>query len=234
MKEFIPALLFLLCVYGFVFYISPAEYYTEGDKQEMGLGTFLSPSDNVVSPSGIDYQEKIKSPAEGEYTVFEIAMYFLKAHESFRPYEYPDGKYPSKGFGLNLTPEHTQWATEKLGYPARSRDWTFTEAQMLLHEFWKEKHATLKSKRPDLKPHQLTALLLHKYNTGKIVNIAGCCGSKTQCGRKGEGRNAQIRTAHNKRRNFEQRLYANKVSNDEIEKYRRKAIQLEIKWKNHK
>ena len=72
------------------------------------------------------------------YSPFEIAMYFLKAHESFRPQKYPDGDYPSKGFGLNLTPEHIKWANKKLGFNCLSRDWTYEEGQKLLREYWQD------------------------------------------------------------------------------------------------
>lgn len=179
---------------------------------------------------------KAKAPqnaAKPRYSQFEIAMWYLKAHESFRPHEYDDGAYPSKGFGLNLTPGHVKWASEVLGFPARSRDWTYQEGQKVLRAYWQKKRDKFLADNKHLKPHQQTALLLHAYNTGKYTNIRGCCGAKVGCGRKGDGRNARIRTAHNKRRQFEWRLYNNEVTNAEIEVIRQKAIEVEVKWGKH-
>jgi len=226
MKEFIPVIFFLLFVYGFVIYISPADYYLL--KKERLIEPILSPTDEQQAITDITDIHSDKKALVGKYTPFEVAIYYLKAHESFRPYEYPDGKYPSKGFGLNLTPEHEQWASVYLGYPARSRNWTFKEGEMLLHEYWKEKHAQFlqSNEDKDINMHQLTAMLLHKYNTGKTHNIRGCCGSKTGCGRK----NDSIKNAHNKRRDFEHRLYHNQVTEEEIESFRQKAIKIQKKW----
>jgi len=175
----------------------------------------------------------LQTSAKVPYSQFEIAMWYLKAHESFRPYEYDDGQYPSKGFGLNLTPEHTKWASKILGYPARSRDWTYKEGQTLLRAYWDKKREKFLQDNKHLKPHQQTALLLHAYNTGKYDNVRGCCGAKIGCGRKGSGKNARIREAHNKRREFEWRLYNDKVTHDEITAIRQRAIAVEAKWSKH-
>lgn len=226
MREFLPVAFFLLFVYGFVIYISPADYYLF--KKEKVVEPFLSPTSEEQEFTDTITVHSNKKTLVGKYTPFEVAIYYLKAHESFRPYEYPDGKYPSKGFGLNLTPEHEQWASVNLGFPARSRDWTFKEGEMLLHEYWKEKHANYlqSTKDEDINLYQMTAVLLHKYNTGKTSNIGGCCGMKQGCGRQNE----RIRAAHNKRRDFEYRLYHNQVKENEIEAFRQKAIMLQKKW----
>jgi hypothetical protein len=162
-----------------------------------------------------------------KYTGFEVAMYYLKAHESFRPWEYPDGKYPSKGFGLNLTPSHVKWATGVLGFPARSRDWTYEEGQKVLRAFWQRKFDNFDG--ANLNEYQRTAVLIHAYNTGKTTNLRGCCGSKTGCGR---AKSSRIYKAHSKRRDFEWRLYNGKVSQEEISELRDKAIAVEIEWKH--
>lgn len=180
-------------------------------------------------------QKKDESPTERpkkRYTGFEVAMYYLKAHESFRPYEYPDGEYNSKGFGLNLTPAHTKWATKILGFPSRSRDWTYEEGQKLLRAYWAEKREKFLKDNAHLNEYQQTAILLHAYNTGKYENIGGCCGAKKGCGRKGiTAKSKRIKKAHTARRDFESRLYAGKVTQDEIAKIRTKAIATEAKWK---
>lgn len=169
---------------------------------------------------------------ERPYTQFEIAMYYLKSHESFRPHEYDDGTYPSKGFGLNLSPEHVNWATDVLGFPARSRDWSYAEGQKLLRAFWSEKRERFIANNSHLTPNQQTAILLHSYNTGKYKNIQGCCGSKRGCGRRGSGKNANIRKSHNSRRDFEWRLYNNQVTHEEITNIRKQAIKVDATWKN--
>jgi hypothetical protein len=187
-----------------------------------------------VNMAFMDFEPKApQNAAKVPYSQFEIAMWYLKAHESFRPYEYDDGQYPSKGFGLNLTPEHTRWASKILGYPARSRDWTYKEGQTLLRAYWDKKREKFLQDNKHLKPHQQTALLLHAYNTGKYDNVRGCCGAKIGCGRKGSGKNARIREAHNKRREFEWRLYNDKVTHDEITAIRQRAIAVEAKWSKH-
>ena len=160
------------------------------------------------------------------YTPFEIAMYFLKAHESFRPWEYPDGKFPSKGFGLNLTPDHVKWATKKLGFNCKSRNWTFKEGQFLLREYWKE----MRDSHPEIKDDfKLVALLLHKYNTGNTKSLSACCKAKKGCG----ASDKDMRRIHNERRNFEVRLYNHKVTLQEIEYYKQEAIKTDAKWKNY-
>lgn len=173
--------------------------------------------------------KEAEAEAEPEsYSQYQIAMWYLKAHESFRPYEYPDGEYPSKGFGLNLSPDHVTWATAVLGFDCRSRDWTWREGEKLLQAFWGKKRARFVKKHPNMLSHQQTAILLHAYNTGKYTNVRGCCGAQKGCGRD----NAKIRKAHTERRNFEWKLYQGKVTDDDIAAIRRKAIAVEKKWKN--
>jgi len=185
------------------------------------INSFSKSSDVVVE------EEIVEELPVRKYTGYEIAMYYLKAHESFRPYEYPDGKYPSKGFGLNLTPGHVKWASEVLGFPARSRNWTYEEGQKILRAYWQKKFDQFDD--TGLTEYQRTALLLHAYNTGKTHNIQGCCGSKKGCGKRSS---PNIRKAHNKRRDFEWRLYNNKVTQAEIDVLRQEAIEVEIEWKN--
>lgn len=189
----------------------------------------LSPIISTTTPK--KEQSPLNTPKK-RYTGFEVAMYYLKAHESFRPYEYEDGQYNSKGFGLNLTPAHTKWATKVLGFPARSRDWTYDEGQKVLRAYWSEKREKFLKDNAHLNDYQQTAILLHAYNTGKFTNIGGCCGAKKGCGRKANNAKAKrIKKAHNARRDFESRLYAGKVTQDEITAIRQKAIKTEAKWR---
>ena len=169
----------------------------------------------LIEPTSISGQK---------YSPYQIAMWYLKAHESFRPYEYPDGEYPSKGFGLNLAPDKVRWASDVLGFPARSRDWTWDEGSKILQAYWQRKHERYKG---DGTWYQRTAAMLHAYNTGKYHDIRGCCGKKIGCGRK----SANIRKAHNERRKFEWKLYQGLVTDAEIEALRRDAIRVEKKWK---
>ena len=162
------------------------------------------------------------------YTPFQIGIYILKAHESFRPGEYPDGQYNSKGFGLNLSPEHVKWATKKLGFPCRSRDWTYEEGVKLLYLYYEDMKNEVKRQNPGINEFQLVALLLHKYNTGNTKTIHACCGAKKGCGSK----NKKIRKAHNERRNDETRLFSNKFTKAEIEKYQALAAETDRAWKN--
>ena len=162
------------------------------------------------------------------YTPFQIGIYILKAHESFRPGEYPDGQYNSKGFGLNLTPDHVKWATKKLGFPCRSRDWTYEEGVKLLYLYYEDMKNEVKRQNPGINEFQLVALLLHKYNTGNTKTIHACCGAKKGCGSK----NKKIRKAHNERRNDETRLFSNKFTKAEIEKYQALAAETDRAWKN--
>ncbi len=175
-----------------------------------------------------DNEEPAPEP-EGKYSQYQIAMWYLKAHESFRPYEYPDGQYPSKGFGLNLSPDKVQWASEILGFDCRSRDWTWREGEKILQAYWSKKRNRFEPKNKHLEPHQRTAIMLHSYNTGKYHTIRGCCGASVGCGRDNE----RIRSAHNKRREFEWKLYNNQITDDDIAAIRQKAIEVEKKWKVH-
>ena len=171
-------------------------------------------------------QGESKLMAGTSYTPYQVAMWYLKSHESFRPYEYDDGQYPSKGFGLNLSPDKVRWASDVLGFPARSRNWTWQEGSKLLQAYWQRKHERFEGK--GLNYNQRTAIMLHSYNTGKYYDIRGCCGKKIGCGRA----KANIRKAHNERRQFEWKLYNGLVTDAEIEALRRDAIRVEKKWKN--
>ena len=195
----------------------------ENNSRRKEIGKRFKELQNRVGVNEIKEVEKIKGKNIARlhgYTPFEIAMYFLKAHESFRPYAYPDGKYKSKGFGLNLTPDHIKWANKILGFKCTSRNWTYEEGTKLLYAYWQE----MKDSHPEIKDDfKLVALLLHKYNTGNTNSLAGCCGSKKGCGRGLK--------SHKERRIFEVRLYNHKVTKEEIEKYRNKAIIVDAKWK---
>jgi hypothetical protein len=158
------------------------------------------------------------------YTPYQVAMWYLKAHESFRPYEYADGQYNSKGFGLNLSPDKVRWASDVLGFSARSRDWTWDEGSKVLQAYWQHKSERYKGSGTW---YERTAVMLHAYNTGKYHNIRGCCGKKVGCGRKA----SNVRKAHNERRDFEWRLYQGLVTDFEIEALRKDAIRIEKKWK---
>jgi hypothetical protein len=175
------------------------------------------------------YDNEEPAPEAATYSQYQIAMWYLKAHESFRPYEYPDGEFNSKGFGLNLSPDKVQWASDVLGFDCRSRDWTWQEGEKILQAYWSRKRNKFAAKAKDLEPHQVTAILLHSYNTGKYTNIRGCCGASVGCGRD----NARIRSAHNKRRQFEWKLYNGQITDDDIAAIRQKAIAVEKKWKVH-
>lgn len=167
------------------------------------------------------------------YTPFEIAMYFLKAHENFSPKEYPDGDYNSKGFGLNLNPDHVKWATKQLGFPCRKRNWTYDEGVKLLYAYYQEKKDGIKKNYPNLNEFQITALVLHAYNTGNTKSIQGCCGASKGCGRKGNSQqDRDIRKVHNERRKFEHALFNQKITLKQIEMYKEKAAKINSRWKN--
>ena len=177
--------------------------------------------------TGIGVTESSKVNRLHGYTPFEIAMYFLKAHESFRPGKYPDGDYPSKGFGLNLTPEHIKWANKKLGFDCLSRNWTYEEGQKLLREYWQDMKDEELKKNPNIDDFHLVAILLHKYNTGNTRSINACCGASKGCGSK----NRDVRKVHNERRKFEVALKNHKVTPEQMEFYHSQAIKLDKKWK---
>jgi hypothetical protein len=219
-------------VFFLLFYlINPSYQNPDLPEDKYAEAGFFDFKRNKPEPKKEIKTKELIPGVDRKYTGYEVAMYYLKAHESFRPWEYPDGRYPSKGFGLNLTPDHTKWASGVLGFPARSRNWTYTEGQTVLRAFWQKKFD--KYGFDDLTDYQRTALLLHSYNAGKTTNIRGCCGSKIGCGRKGGGKNKKIRDAHNRRRDFEWRLYNNKVSQKEITELRQEAIRVEAKWKKY-
>ncbi len=157
------------------------------------------------------------------YTPYQIMMWHLKAHESFRPHQYPDGDYPSKGFGLNLSPEHIAWAKSQLGFHPKKRDWTFEEGQKLLIAYCKEHTLDpLRKQYPKLNQFQIVAYACHKYNTGNTRNFGFCCGSKStkmRCGRKSK--------AHHARRVFEVQLFNGTLPASKIEADRVKAINLQ-------
>jgi hypothetical protein len=229
------AIIFVLIVISLFNFLNnrTAEFVTENFAEPtisdpMTASVILSETEKSLKPKTEKKKEVIPG-VDRKYTGYEVAMYYLKAHESFRPWEYEDGKYPSKGFGLNLTPNHVKWASGVLGFPARSKDWTYEQGQLVLREFWQRKFD--KSKLDELPDYKRTAMLLHSYNTGKMINIRGCCGSKVGCGRRGGGKNAKIRAAHNKRRDFEWRLYNDKVSQEEITQLRKSAIKVEAEWR---
>lgn len=160
------------------------------------------------------------------YTPYQIMVWHLKAHESFRPHQYPDGDYPSKGFGLNLTPEHVKWAQGQLGFHPKKRDWTFEEGLKLLVAFCDKKTLTpIKKQYPNLNDFQVVAYAVHKYNTGNVKRFGYCCGSKStkmRCGRKMK--------AHHVRRVFEVQLFNGTLPASKIEADRLKAIELEKRY----
>jgi len=160
------------------------------------------------------------------YTPYQLMVWHLKAHESFRPYQYPDGDYPSKGFGLNLTPEHVKWAQAQLGFNPKKRDWTFDEGLKLLIAFCDEKTLTpLKKQYPKLNDFQIIAYAVHKYNTGNVKRFGYCCGSKStkmRCGRKLK--------SHHIRRVEEIQLFNAKLPVKTIETWQQKAIDIENRF----
>lgn len=160
------------------------------------------------------------------YTPFELGIYMLKAHESFRPWKYPDGKYPSKGFGLNLTPDHIKWASKKLGFDCMKRNWTYQEGVRLLYLYYEDMKNEVKRKNPNLNEFQLVALLLHKYNTGNTNSINACCNAKKGCGSK----NRDIRKVHNERRKIESLLFSGKITKQQIKYYHDKAIETDATY----
>lgn len=188
---------------------------------------FLPTQTKKVAPVKVNKPEKKSSRLliGTDYTPYQVAMWYLKSHESFRPWAYPDGKYPSKGFGLNLTPAHTTWASKVLGFPAKSRDWTWDEGMKVLTTFWQEKHNSFSDK--GVNNNQRIAVMLHSYNRGKTTDIRGCCGRKVGCGSK----NKKIRNSHNPRREFEWKLYNGQITNKDVELLREDALKTEIKWK---
>lgn len=173
-------------------------------------------------------------------TPYEIMVRHLKAHESFRPWEYPDGEYPSKGFGLNLTPEHIKWAHSQLGFHPKKRNWTFEEGLKLLVAYCDEHTLSpLRKQYPNLDDFQIVAYACHKYNTGNVKRFGYCCHSKSTKERckhwcKNNGRKGHyckdVRKAHHARRVFEVQLFNKTLPASKLEADRLKAIDLQKRY----
>jgi hypothetical protein len=173
-------------------------------------------------------------------TPYEIMVRHLKAHESFRPWEYPDGEYPSKGFGLNLTPEHIKWAHSQLGFHPKKRNWTFEEGLKLLVAYCDEHTLSpLRRQYPNLDDFQIVAYACHKYNTGNVKRFGYCCHSKSTKERckhwcKNNGRKGHycrdVRKAHHARRVFEVQLFNKTLPASKLEADRLKAIDLQKRY----
>lgn len=160
------------------------------------------------------------------YDLWAIAIWILKAEENFSPKDYPDGKHRSKGFGLNLT-YHAKWASKKLGFDCKKRDWTYSEAEMLLKEFYAEHKKKVEAKFPHYNQMQITALTLNLYNTGNTNSLYRCCGAQKDCG----SSNKNVRKVHDHRRSIERKIFNGKLTKSEIESYRLRAAAINSKHK---
>ncbi len=163
------------------------------------------------------------------YSPFEITMFHLKAHESFRPYWYYDGQFPSIGGGYNLV-NGIDFISEEIADGV----YTFDEGMGVMHRLIEQYKQHIKAKRPNVTEFQAVALAVHMYNTGKIETLnsrqSGCCGYKNGCGRIAK-KDKDIRNAHNARRAWELRLYNGQLTKKEIETDRKAAVTVDKYWK---
>lgn len=199
----------------------------EKDMRIIIAATLLIVLPFYLSLKKVEPKEEVAESVEEEkpgYTNFQIAMWYLKGHESFRPWEYPDGNYPSKGFGFNLSPDKIEWVSEVLGFHAKERNWTWEEGTKVLYAYWDKKYS--KFNAPGLNEAQKHAVVAHEYNRGKYKNIRGCCGKSVGCGNPDEN----IRKSHNPRRIFEWKWYNGELTDEDIEAVRKRAIQVQQKW----
>lgn len=155
------------------------------------------------------------------YDVYGTVVFHLIAHESFRPTAYKDGKYPSIGFGLNLTPIHKEWGARILGMKKFPKRITWEQGKKLLRAYINERLAPEFPDNGLLTPQQRVAKIVHAYNrgTGSANNIHNCCGGYKGCG----SRDRDVRSAHTTRRIWEGIAWRGGLTPQMIEKDRLKA-----------
>lgn len=167
------------------------------------------------------------------YTPYQVMMFHLKAHESFSNKPYPDGKYNSIGFGLNLYPANRKFAAKEL----KDGKISWNEGVELLRRYVEERiYPQVEKNHPNATPFQKVALVCHQYNTGNTRNFGYCCGAGPKYWRKYHKRcankNKNVRTAHNERRTFEVQLYNGTLTLDDLKNEQKKAAELQSIAKN--
>lgn len=159
-----------------------------------------------------------------KYTPYQVVVWHLKTSEGFRSKPYPDGKYPSIGFGCNMIP------SRKIA-PYQ----TWESATTLLANEVKKIQKNLYKRFPDFDDWQIAALTCRFYNRGegslpsfKEEYLLGCCGSKYSCGYtdKNIKKQKSVRDSHNNRRRFEYNLFTKKFDKLQIEKIKEKCQRL--------
>ncbi len=174
-------------------------------------------------------KQKIENKTSG-YTKYEKIMWALKTEESFRSKAYPDGPYYSIGFGFNMNP-HNKRMLQQQEKTHLIKGWgkgatTTWENSIVLTQIFIDHNITPNLKNQKLTHDQYVAKALKFYNSGSF-SLGSCCNGKKGCG----NRNKNIRTHHNKRRNFESRLYKGRINDATWDKIRKKAISIEM---NHR
>lgn len=185
------------------------------------LDEYISATCAASKPSKpAKYKNRVGELPEG-YDVYGTVVYHLIAHESFRPTAYPDGKYPSIGFGLNLTPTHKKWGARILGTKTFPKRITWEQGKKLLRAYINERLAPEFPDNGLLTPQQRVAKIVHSYNrgSGSADNVHNCCGGYKGCG----SRDSDIRKAHTARRIWEGIAWRGGLTKEMIEKDRLKA-----------
>lgn len=182
------------------------------------------------SPTPTPEKKQSVENRKSGYTKYEKIIWALKTEESFRNKAYPDGDYYSIGFGFNMNP-YNKNMLKKLNKEHLIKGWgknatTTWENSIELTQIFIDHNITPNLKDKNLTDDQYVAKALKFYNSGSF-SLGSCCRGKKSCG----SRNKNIRVHHNKRRNFESRLYKGKITNKTWSQIRRKAINVEM---NHR
>ena len=192
------------------------------------LDEYISATCAVSKPSKpAKFKNQVGQLPQG-YDVYGVAVWHLIAHESFRPYRYADGKYPSTAFGLNLTPSQKEWGAKILGLKSFPNHVTWDQGKILLRAYIEQKLAPQFPDNGLLTPQQRVAKIVHAYNRGlgSADNVANCCGGRKGCG----SRDKNIRSSHTARRIWETLAWQGKLTKAMIEKDRAKAIAKQQEW----
>jgi hypothetical protein len=180
----------------------------------------------IVSPITSSKQSMWGKTKLHGFSLYEVLIWHLKAHEGFLPYYYPDGKFPSIGCGYNLVN-----GMEMLNPYLKDGYLDFQEGILLTRDYL-EKVAIpiVKATYPNLNPRQQLAWTLHYYNTGNLKSLDGCCEKRIGCG----SDDADVRKVHNTRRKYERSLYDGKLTKSQILADQKSATKIQSKWLGRK
>ena len=150
------------------------------------------------------------------YTRYEVMVLYLKYHESFREYWYPDGKAEAIGFGSNHWNNKTRKKFIK-SYMVNGKMPYKNGLKLMLTDVTNTKSKQVTSAKK-------LAEQLHAYNTGSVKQVYNCCGGIIGCG----SDNVDVRKAHAERRAFEKALWNEDYHylNKELKKYKVKVSKL--------